>query len=1257
MEARSKGVLEAGEAETGMVVERRFTAAGEDPFDLFDWKQWDVKIGHDSIPGTKLPSGFTGNSGNICAQKYFRKAGVPKYLRKVVEEDVPVWLQRSEPDHERLETLDVADRTGGETDGRQLFRRLAGTWTYWGWKYGYFASEVDARAYFDEMCYLIASQRSAPNSPQWFNTGLHWAYGIDGPAQGHSYVDPDTSELTYSTNAYEHPQPHACFIQSVSDSLVGGSDSIMGLWNREALLFKYGSGTGSNFSNIRGAGEPLSGGGTSSGLLSFLKIGDRAAGAIKSGGTTRRAAKMVTLDLDHPDIEDYIEWKAAEEEKVSTLVIGSRILQKHANIILEAIRDYGGEQGCFDKEENHNLKIGLKAALDDHVPWTHLDRILRLAEQGWEMKCTKCDGKGKIGDEACGESYGHGNQRFEIEVFDTDWQGGAYLSVSGQNSNNSIRVPNSFIDAVKEDGDWDLFWRTEKDKAKAEGRSPESCRTVRAQDMWEKIAYAAWSCADPGVQFDTTINEWHTCPEGGRINGSNPCSEYMFLDDTACNLASINLLQYYDLETQTFQIEDFRHSVRLWTTTLEISVLMAQFPSEKIAQLSYDYRTLGLGYCNIGSLLMHMGIPYDDERGYAICGAITSIMCGESYATSAEMASFLGPFADYERNSEHMLRVIRNHRRAAYDLPEGDYEGITVKPKAINAKKCPKDLLDAAREVWDRALRDGEEHGYRNAQTTVIAPTGTIGLTMAADTTGIEPAFSLVQHKKLAGGGDIRITMNGVGSALKRLGYSDNECETIEEYINGTWRLSGCPYLSIDALKSAGFTTKDLGKIESKMEGYSSFYSTFSPMNLGKELCTRLGIPEEDYDEAQKSHNAAKSEDQKGAIEEATCRVILKEIVGLTEDEFRGANKHIFGHMTIEDAPGLKEKHVPIFDCANKGGGRRSLDWSAHVNMMAAAQPFISGAISKTINMPFESGIDDVRDAYNLSHSTMNKACAVYRDDSKLSAPLTAPKAIDEIERASQKETEVKRKMEQEVVSKLRGTVPTQQAVGDTIPLPEDMMASVAKEYVQEYIATRTPLPDSLDANRLKARVGGHTVYLTSSAYDDGRLGEILITTSKEGAAWRSMLNQFAIAVSIGLQHGVPLDAFVKSFTFQKFEPSGMVTGGSGRVKMSTSIVDYIFRELGIKYLDRDELAHITEEDLDRTSISKPEITKEGLMRAEGEKRSMQMTLAAAVAPLNKHHDEIRSTGDVCSECGGSQMQRNGTCLVCRDCGSTTGCS
>ena len=846
-------------------------------------------------------------------------------------------------------------------------------------------------------------------------------------------------------------------------------------------------------------------------------------------------------------------------------------------------------------------------AIREHVPQPHIQRILDLAKQGW---------KG-----------------VDFEILDTNWQGEAYLTVSGQNSNNSVRVPNQFMDSVKQGGDWNLYWRTELERSEAEDREPEPCKTMDAGGLWDKVAYTAWACADPGVQFDTTINEWHTCPEGGRINGSNPCSEYMFLDDTACNLASINLLHYYDLDTQTFHIDDFRHSVRLWTTTLEISVLMAQFPSEEIARKSYEYRTLGLGYCNIGSLLMHMGIPYDDERAYAICGAITSIMCGETYSTSAEMASILGPFPDYERNSEHMLRVMRNHRRAAYDSSVDDYEGLTVSPMGINAKKCPKDLLEAARESWDRAVREGEEHGYRNAQTTVIAPTGTIGLIMGADTTGVEPQFSLVQFKTLAGGGSLRIVNKGVPSALRRLGYSDSECKTIEEYILGTGRIAGCPSLPVDRLMEAGLSGKDLAEIESKMGDVFDIRSAFAPSLLGKELCTgSLGMTEDQYEDA---------------------FFDTLSFLGFTQEEVDAAGEHIFGNLTIEGAPGLKEEHLAVFDCATPCGakGRRSIAWPAHVKMMAAAQPFISGAISKTINMPSNSTVDDVREAYNLSHTTMNKACAVYRDCSKLSQPLMN-KLVEDTDLTEEvtEEDPIERMVEETV---------------KVLPVPEAVAQPVAESFV-DFIATRRSLPDKKRATSTKARIGGHSVRLITGEYPDGKLGEIILVTSKEGAAWRAMLNQFAIAVSIALQHGVPLEAFIKVFTFQKFEPSGQVVGGSGRVKMASSLVDWIFRELAIEYAGRDDLAHVAAEDFDQFSISKPEITDTGVLRTEGEKREVQMTLDAAVAPIQERDAEARArqaarergfTGDICDDCGSSQMVRNGTCLKCNACGSTTGCS
>ncbi|HYH23036.1 MAG TPA: adenosylcobalamin-dependent ribonucleoside-diphosphate reductase, partial [Azospirillum sp.] len=727
-----------------MRIQRRFTIEGQDAYAAIGFRRTGSEIRNPdgsvvfSQSDIEVPEGMSQVASDILAQKYFRKAGVPAALKPVEENTVPSWLWRKAADESALAELPKEKRYIGETSAKQVFDRLAGTWTYWGWKGGYFDSEADARAFFDEMRFMLAAQMAAPNSPQWFNTGLHWAYGIDGPGQGHFYVDFKTGLLTSSASAYEHPQPHACFIQSVADDLVN-EGGIMDLWVREARLFKYGSGTGSNFSRLRGEGERLSGGGKSSGLMSFLKIGDRAAGAIKSGGTTRRAAKMVTVDLDHPDIEAYIDWKVVEEQKVAALVAGSKICQEHMNRVMAAA------QNGLDPKENRELRKAIIGARAAQIPENYIQRVIQFAGQGFTA--------------------------IEFRTYDTDWDSEAYLTVAGQNSNNSVRITDEFFGAVLNDGDWNLIRRTD-------GKVH---RTLKARDLWEKIGYAAWACADPGVQFDTTINDWHTCPESGRINASNPCSEYMFLDDTACNLASLNLLSFR-MPNGAFDVEAFEHACRLWTVVLEVSVLMAQFPSKEIAQLSYEFRTLGLGFANLGGLLMASGLPYDSDEGRAYCAAISAVMTGVAYATSAEMAEELGPFPAFQKSRESMLRVIRNHRRAAFGETEG-YEGLSVKPVPFNAEDCPDgELAVAARRAWDRALALGEKHGYRNAQATVVAPTGTIGLVMDCDTTGIEPDFALVKFKKLAGGGYFKIVNRLVPEALRTLGYDEDEIAEIERY-------------------------------------------------------------------------------------------------------------------------------------------------------------------------------------------------------------------------------------------------------------------------------------------------------------------------------------------------------------------------------------------------------------------------------------------------------------------------------------------
>ena len=1568
-----------------MRIPRRFTREGENPYDgiPFEKRTSEIKNPDGStvfrLDNVEVPAHWSQVATDILAQKYFRKAGVPRFDAA----GAPVL------------GADRRQVVGGEHDARQVFHRLAGCWADWGRRHGYFSTDADSRAFYDEMCHMLAIQVAAPNSPQWFNTGLHFAYGIEGPAQGHYFVEPETGELHRAANAYERPQPHACFIQSVADDLVNDG-GIMDLWVREARLFKYGSGTGTNFSSLRGDSEPLSGGGKSSGLMSFLKIGDRAAGAIKSGGTTRRAAKMVILDLDHPDIEEFIEWKVVEEQKVAALVAGSKALNRSLNGILEACQttDDEGRPGVeVDPHANRRVADAIAEARRLNVPEAYVRRALALAKQGY--------------------------QRMPLPEYDTDWDGKAYGTVSGQNSNNSIRVPNHFFEVMAKDEDWELIRRTDGKVA----------RTVRARELWDRVSMAAWQSADPGVQYDTTINEWHTCPEDGRIRATNPCvtgdtlvatsagwrridsllgtpsrvvgadgqthdvapafitgfkpvfrlrtrsgytlkltadhrvltrnrgdvaakdltpvdvillagpgfgtrsldarlgdflglavgdgclmdgetamvtlgpdeeavakrvcgglnayksengvdgrarrassvthpqstlrfgtasrcvveeleryavlgegsaakrfteeifsldraslaavlrglfsadgtvadygdksqyvsldsasevlleqvqllllsfgiksklyrnrresgtsvlpdgkggeksyavapfhslrvsregrrafereigflpespkaqrlaalnagvstyadpledgfvsleplgeeivydltepathhfvagglvvhncSEYVFLDDTACNLASINLVKFL-ADDGTFDIDGYRHAIRLWTIALEISVLMASFPSPAIAERSYKYRTLGLGYANLGTVLMRMGIPYDSKRGVAIGGALTAILTGESYTTSAEMAAELGPFPGYPSNRDAMLRVIRNHRRAAYAARPEEYEGLSIKPVGIDSEHCDPELLTAARECWDRALEAGSKHGYRNAQATVIAPTGTIGLVMDCDTTGIEPDFALVKFKKLAGGGYFRIANQSLPIALRTLGYAPRQVEEIVAYCVGRGTLDGAPYINPESLRAKGFDATALGKLEEALRSAFELRFAFNRWTLGEEFCQRsLGFTSEQL---------------------ADWSFDLLRALGFTPDQIAAANDYVCGSMTVEGAPHLKPEHLAVFDCANRCGkkGRRFVPYEAHIEMLAAAQPFLSGAASKTINMPSDASVEDVQRAYDLSWRKMVKAVALYRDGSKLSQPLSS--VLDETEAAELKQAIAERDVRK-------------------------VSERLAHKVVYRYLARRRPLPDRRWGYTQKARVGGQKIYLRTGEYEDGALGEIFIDVHREGAAFRSLMNCFAIAVSLGLQHGVPLEEFVEAFLFTRFEPNGLVIGNR-KIHRVTSVIDYIFRELAIEYLSRDDLAQVTEEDLigepgplpepdfeheetveeTRVQVRAPSSETGAVRKGNGNGAHHAPAASAGAAPVAQAPSAATSgignggaraagpsaragdpsgsavpvalavqvarqkgyEGDPCPECGQFNLVRNGTCLKCDACGATTGCS
>lgn len=1099
----------------GLSFQRHYTKEGVSVYNLFEYDYRTSTIKNPNgekvfeLTNVEVPKHWSQIATDILAQKYFRKAGVP-----------------------------LPDGTlGRETSIKQVAHRLADCWRGWGQTYGYFATEQDGQIFYDELVYSIMLQSCAPNSPQWFNTGLFSSYGIEGSPQGHYFVNPLTNQLEKSKNAYERPQPHACFILSVNDDLVNDG-GIMDLWVREARIFKYGSGVGTNYSNIRAEGEKLSGGGTSSGLMSFLRIGDRAAGAIKSGGTTRRAAKMVCLDLDHPEIVEFIDWKVEEEKKVAALIAAG---------------------------------------------------------------------------------------------YSSDYEGEAYKTVSGQNSNNSVRIPNSFFNKLNAGEEWQMT-------ARSTGKVH---KTIPAKELWEKISYAAWRCADPGTQYDTTINEWHTCPEGGPIRASNPCSEYMFLDNTACNLASLNLRRFFNEDTCAFDVEGFEYMVRLWTVVLEISVLMAQFPSKEVAQLSFDYRTLGLGFANLGSLLMVSGIAYDSEEGRAIAGAITAIMNGVAYKTSAEMAASLGTFAKYEENKHHMLRVMRNHRAAAYDASDA-FEGLEIKPVGINAKYCPDYLLKAATKAWDDAVRMGEKYGYRNAQATVIAPTGTIGLVMDCDTTGVEPDFALVKFKKLSGGGYFKIINQSIPAALKKLGYTAEQIDTIVKYAKGHGTFAGAPYINHQSLSEKGFIAEELKKLDNAVSSAFEVGFVFNVYTLGEQCLQRLGFTSEQY--------------------YAPDFNLLNEL-GFNDDEIDAVNDYVCGTMMVEGAPFLKEEHLKVFDCANKCGkkGERYIHAHGHIRMMGAVQPFISGAISKTVNLPNEAAIDEIKDCYYLSWQLGLKACALYRDGSKLSQPLSNKSdskkkdATTETTEATDNSTQIIDLSALTVNELLEEVNRRVQASPDT---------QLKRELSR--IVERKQLPAKRIGYTIKGKVGGQALFLRTGEYGDGTLGEIFIDMAKEGATMRSLLNSFAIAISVGLQYGVPLEEYVDKFIFSRFEPSGIVEHPN--IKRATSVLDYVFRLLAYEYLGREDLIHVPDPEKSNVGTTIESQTAQELSQVrvtppiQPVAKSKSTLAPQPVAVTTNSATEFKklmgtsSDAPACSACGNITM-RNGTCYMCPNCGTTTGCS
>ena len=1095
-----------------------FVEAGENPYSQVKWTKRSSQImGSDgkvvfAMDAVEVPEGWSQLATDIAVSKYFRKAGVPN--------------------------------TGHETSVKQLVHRVAHTIRGAGENFGgYFASSADAEQFEKELAHILLHQKGAFNSPVWFNCGLHQEYGIQGSG-GNWAWDFAKAAPKETSNSYQNPQCSACFIQSVEDDLM----SIFDLVKNEARIFKFGSGTGTNFSKIRGPTEKLSGGGTSSGLMSFLEVLDRGAGATKSGGTTRRAAKMVSLDMDHPEITEFINWKVREEKKVAALV-----------------------------------------------------------------------------------EFGYSN----------DFNGEAYKTVGGQNSNNSIRVPDEFMQAVERDGEWNTTARTDGSVI----------ATYKARDLWNQIADAAWSCADPGVQFDTTIQKWHTCPETDRINGSNPCSEYMFLDDTACNLSSLNLVKFMR-EDGSFDVEAYRYAARVLFTAQEILIDFSSYPTQRIAQNSHDFRPLGLGYANLGTLLMIKGIPYDSPAALAWTGVLTSIMHGEACRASAEIAASKGAFPGYAKNAAPMMRVMKQHQAAVGDIEDS---------------LLPKDLIASAHQIWREVIELGAQSGYRNAQATVLAPTGTIGLLMDCDTTGIEPDFALVKFKKLAGGGYFKIVNQSVPKALKALGYTEKQIGEIVTYAVGTMSLESTPYINNEGLRKKGLNEIDLQKIASALPGAFDITTAVAPWVIGEEGLARLGLTKDELE----------------------GRTVL-EAIGYTDQQIHDVSRLVCGRMTVEGAPHLREEHLSVFDCANKCGadGERFIQPMAHVRMMAAAQPFLSGAISKTVNMPHESSAAEIKEIYHEAWKMGVKAVAIYRDGSKLSQPLSG-------------KGDKKKSSRVGAGSAANAAEPAVNERGEILAYSQRDLEEAVARATALAPPRKHKMPSRREGLTIEARVGGHQIFLRSGEYNDGTLGEIFIDMHKEGATMRSLLNCFAISVSMGLQYGVPLEDYVDKFTFTRFEPYGMVDHPN--IKQATSIIDYIFRVLGMEYLGKTDFVQVKPalDDLaingrhhhdggarggarggagdsaaapsgaardqlplpmERAAMSNnPTAAGDAPAAGVGGAGGAKITRYAesfdpSADPLNAQLSKMMGDAPMCSVCGHVTV-RNGTCYRCLNCGNSMGCS